>query len=42
MKLILDRLFRFSVSAEAIAINPVTNKIYVTNSNKHILYEIEA
>ena len=27
---------------EAIAINPVTNKIYVSNSGKHILYEIEA
>jgi DNA-binding beta-propeller fold protein YncE len=27
---------------EAMAINPVTNKIYVSNSSKHILYEIEA
>ena len=26
---------------EAIAINPVTNKIYVSNSGKHILYEID-
>jgi YVTN family beta-propeller protein len=32
-----DRFF-----TEAMAINPVTNKIYVSNSSKHILYEIEA